>query len=61
MKLWNFQTTAYDEVAAITDANASLYMPLNKVLENRYVLLRNQGEQPIQALSAILESHHVWN
>jgi hypothetical protein len=61
MILWNFQTEKYDNVATITDANAKLYMPPNKILENRYEMLRNQGEQPIQAVSAILESHQVWN
>jgi hypothetical protein len=61
MKLWNFQTESYNEVASITDANFQFYMPLNKVLENRYQMLRNQGEQPIQALSEILSSHQVWN
>lgn len=61
MKLWNFQTTSYDEVATITDANALKYMPENKVLENRYAMLRQQNEQPIQAVTAILGSHQVWN
>jgi hypothetical protein len=61
MRLWNFKTTQYDEVTTITDANASNYMPENKILENRYAMLRDQGEQPIQALSAILASHQVWN
>lgn len=61
MKLWNFKTTTYDEVATITDANALNYMPENKILENRYVMLRQQNEQPIQAVSAILASHQVWN
>ena len=61
MNLWNFQTEVYDTVAAVTDANAKKYMPSNKVLENRYEMLRNQGEQPIQALTEILGSHQVWN
>lgn len=61
MNLWNFQAERYDTVATITDANARLYMPANKILENRYEMLRNQGEQPIQALSEILSSHQVWN
>jgi hypothetical protein len=61
MKLWNFQTEVYDTVVNITDLNAKLYMPPNKILENRYETLRNQGEQPIQALSEILASHQVWN
>jgi hypothetical protein len=59
--LWNFVTGTYDTVAAITDANARNYMPPNKVIENRYEMLRNQGEQPIQAVSEILGSHQVWN
>lgn len=61
MKLWNFQAERYDEVAQVTDTNALLYMPTNKVIENRYVTLRQQGEQPIQAMTAILGSHSVWN
>jgi hypothetical protein len=62
MKLWNFQTQTYDpNVTSITDANAMLYMPLNHVAENHYAMLRQQGEQPIQALSAILSQHHVWD
>jgi hypothetical protein len=61
VNLWNFQETRYDAVVTITDANARLYMPENKVLENRYVMLREQGEQPIQALAAILASHQIWN
>lgn len=61
MILWNFQTEKYDNVIAITDANAKLYMPANKILENRYEMLRNQGEQPIQAVTEILGSHQVWN
>lgn len=61
LTLWNFKTLTYDTVASVTDANAKNYMPENKVLENRYAALRDQGEQPIQALSAILGSHTVWN
>jgi hypothetical protein len=51
----------YEEVTTITDINAPLYMPLNKVLENHYQVLRNQGEQPIQALTAIYQTHQLWN
>lgn len=61
MNLWNFQTEQYEQVVTITDANAKLYMPANKVLENQYEMKRNQGEQPIQALDAILSQHQVWN
>jgi hypothetical protein len=61
MKLWNFRTETYDTVATITDTNARDYMPSNKVIENRYEMLRNQNEQPIQAVTAILGSHQVWN
>jgi hypothetical protein len=61
MNLWNFQAERYDTVTTITDVNARLYMPVNKVLENQYEMLRNQGEQPIQAVSAILGQHQVWN
>jgi hypothetical protein len=61
MKLWNFRTESYDEVAEITDVNAPDYMPTNKVLENEYAVLRNQGEQPIQALTSILSQHQVWH
>jgi hypothetical protein len=61
MVLWNFKTEVYDTVTSLTDANAKNYFPDNKVLENRYTMLRDQGEQPIQAVSAILASHQVWN
>jgi hypothetical protein len=61
MNLWNFQAEVYETVAVITDVNAKKYMPSNKVLENRYEMLRNQGEQPIQALTEILGSHQVWH
>lgn len=61
MNLWNFVAERYDTVTTITNANARLYMPANKVIENRYEMLVQQGEQPIQAVSAILASHQVWN
>lgn len=61
MKLWNFRTETYDTVTTITDVNAHDYMPTNKVEENHYEMLRNQGEQPIQALSSILAKHHIWD
>jgi hypothetical protein len=56
MKLWNFTTGAYDpNVTTITDTNAAFYYPANKVLENLYAISRQQGEQPIQSLQAVLE------
>jgi hypothetical protein len=60
MNLWNFQTEAYEQVTTVTDANAKNYYPLNKALDNQYEILRDQGEQPIQALTTILQSYHQW-
>jgi hypothetical protein len=61
MRLWNFKTETYDEVTEITDANAFNYMPTNHVAENHYAMMREMGEQPIQALAQILSQHHVWD
>lgn len=56
IKLWNFYTNTYDTIAAVTDANAINYYPANKIQENYYATLRDQGEQPIQALQAVYRS-----
>jgi hypothetical protein len=62
MKLWNFRTLQYDpNVTTITDTNAFDYMPQNHVAENHYAMQRQQGEQPIQALTQILSQHQVWD
>lgn len=56
IRLWNFYTNSYDTIAAVTDANAINYYPANKIQENYYAALRNEGELPIQALMAVLKS-----
>jgi hypothetical protein len=61
MILWNFTTQTYDEVAEITDENAFHYMPKNKIAENHYTMLREQGEQPIQVMTQILSQQYTWD
>jgi hypothetical protein len=60
MRLWNFTTQTYDEVDEITDANAFNYMPQNKIAQNHYTMLREQGEQPIQTMTQILSQQYTW-
>jgi cyclopropane fatty-acyl-phospholipid synthase-like methyltransferase len=62
LKLWNFKTGQFDTVASVTDTNVVNYYPENHVLDNHYAILRDQGEQPIQALTALFATHHaLWN
>jgi hypothetical protein len=55
MNLWNFKTGNRDTNVTVTDSNVTNYYPENKILDNLYASLRDQGEQPLQAYQSILE------